>query len=164
MIKHIKKGFLMAGILAVVLSLAGCPKEAGGSGGGSNSTLDSVKGTWISPKLNKTGGGEDLDGKVTISDSSITYDWVTSNSSVYESTLFTGSIEKILKQDSIVGIIGKNSDNKYKVFYIKNININSSFDLGMLNWGQTQNSLADAEDEFNVAYSLVNTYHTYLYQ
>ena len=56
--RHIKKGLLIAGILASVLSLAGCPKEAGeGNGGGSGATTyptswasisanDPLIGTW----------------------------------------------------------------------------------------------------------------------
>ena len=50
MIKHIKKGFLMAVILSAALSLAGCPKEAGSSGGGGTTetlSLNSIQGNWI---------------------------------------------------------------------------------------------------------------------
>ena len=47
----LKKGLLMAGILAAVLSLAGCPKEAGGNGGGEEPaatlSLEAIQGTWV---------------------------------------------------------------------------------------------------------------------
>ena len=43
----LKKGLVMALVIAAVLSLAGCPKEAGSSGGGeSGFNIASVEGTW----------------------------------------------------------------------------------------------------------------------
>ena len=49
----LKKGLVMALVMGAVLSLAGCPKEAGSSGGGESGgtpetlSLESIQGTWI---------------------------------------------------------------------------------------------------------------------
>ena len=50
----LKKGLVMALVMGAVLSLAGCPKEAGSSGGGGENggtpetlSLESIQGTWV---------------------------------------------------------------------------------------------------------------------
>ncbi|MBO4638385.1 MAG: hypothetical protein J5710_01375 [Treponema sp.] len=51
----LKKGLFMAGILAAILSLAGCPKGAGGNGGGNGFSIASIQGTWICSPYTSTG-------------------------------------------------------------------------------------------------------------
>ena len=44
----LKKGLVMALVMGAVVSLTGCPKEAGGNGGGeSGFNIASVEGTWF---------------------------------------------------------------------------------------------------------------------
>jgi len=154
MIKHIKKGLFMAGILAVVLSLAGCPKEAGSNGGGNEFYFDitSIEGTWeFKHKPERI---------VITSDSIDMYNTMSSNS-----LFFSGPITKILKSEkkSIIGIIVKNTKNtyttlhttkdKYYVFYIDINEINSKTSIGMLvpsNYEKDlgYDSIKNAEDDF----------------
>ena len=155
MIKHIKKGLLMAGILAVVLSFTGCPKEAGGSSGGDNGfyfDITSIEGTWeFEHKPERV---------VITSDAIDMYNTMSSNS-----LFFSGPITKILKSEkkSIIGIIVKNTKNtnttlhttkdKYYVFYIDINKINSKTSIGMLvpsNYEKDlgYDSIKNAEDDF----------------
>ena len=46
----LKKGLVMALVMGAVLSLAGCPKEAGGNGGegpAATLSLETIQGTWV---------------------------------------------------------------------------------------------------------------------
>ena len=162
MIKHFKKGLLMAGILAAVLSLAGCPKDAGGNGGGeSGFNIASIEGTWVCSPINNY----NVDESIVISSDSITQTRYNSTSS---SVQFSGDIVKTLHNNSYVGIIGKNSSNKYRLYFLKNINKNSSIEIAIFN-SSNYNSLEAAEGAFNdnshpgmIQDSL--EYHTYTYQ
>ena len=161
----LKKGLFMAAILTAVLSLAGCPKEAENNGGGSGFSIASIEGTWICSPYTSTG----CDQSFVITSNSVTvtlYD----TSDGYNSVRFSGEIVKTLKNDSIVGIIGKNSSNEFKVYYLRNINTNTSVEVGLPDGDEdTEDSLEEAEEEFNY---ITNTplfrnqieYHTYLYQ
>ena len=160
----LKKGLFMAGILAAVLSLAGCPKEAGGNGGGeSGFNIASVEGTWFCSQINNYNIGE----SIVISSDSITqtrYD----NSDGTSVVQFSGDIVKTLHKNSYVGIIGKKSSNKYRLYFLKNINKNSSIEIAIFN-SSNYNSLEAAEGAFNdnshpgmIQDSL--DYHTYTYQ
>ena len=161
----LKKGLVMAGIIAAVLSLAGCPKEAGSSGGGDNEfNIASVEGTWVCSPYNSVGSDE----SIVITSNSITVT-LYNTSTGYNSVRFTGEIVKALKNNSIVGIIGKNSSNKFKVYYLKNINNNNSIEVGLYSVSGTVDSLAAAEEEFNdwTNSSLLMEqleFHTYSYQ
>ena len=164
MIKHIKKGLLMAGILAAVLSLAGCPKEAESSGGGNGFSINSIVGTWICSPYNSVGSDE----SIVITSNSITVTLYNTSTS-YNSERFSGEVVKTLKNNSIVGIIGKNSSNNFKVYYLKNINTNNSIEVGLYSVSSTVDSLAAAEEEFNdwTNSSILMDqleFHTYLYQ
>ncbi|MCR5436818.1 MAG: hypothetical protein K6E97_07115, partial [Treponema sp.] len=140
MIKHIKKGLFMVGILAAVLSLAGCPKEAGSSGGGegNNFNIASVEGTWIY-------SGTNSNESVVITSNTIT---ITKYNTSLSSIAFSGAIVKTLTKGNYVAIIGKNIEGKYKGYYLKNINTNTSIDVGRWNGDNLRDSLEEAENEF----------------
>ena len=140
MIKHFKKGLLMAGILAAVLSLAGCPKEAGGE----TFSITSIEGTWVCSPYNST---TNIDEIILISSDTIKqtlYD----PSDGWTSDQFEGEIVETLQSNSYVGIIGKNSSDKFRLYILKNIKKNTSIEAFPCS---DDNTLENAEDFFNEA-------------
>ena len=154
----LKKGLVMALVMGAVLSLAGCPKEAGSSGGGeSGFNIASVEGTWLY-------SGTNSNESIVITSNSIT---ITKYNTSLSMVMFSGDIVKTLTKGNYVAIIGKNADGKYKGYYLKNINANTSIDVGRWNGDNLQDSLEDAESEFlNATETIFNNcnFKTYLYQ
>ena len=154
----LKKGLVMALVMGAVLSLAGCPKEAGSSGGGENGfNIASVEGTWLY-------SGTNSNESIVITSNSIT---ITKYNTSLSMVMFSGDIVKTLTKGNYVAIIGKNADGKYKGYYLKNINTNTSIDVGRWNGDNLQDSLEDAESEFlNATETIFNNcnFKTYLYQ
>ena len=161
----LKKGLVMALVMGAVLSLAGCPKEAGSSGGGegSNFNIASVEGTWSYETLH-----------VIFSSDSFSLKIGSLNNNPIEDA--SGPIIKTLKNNktSVVGIIVKNTTgvstltkkDKYHTFYLKKINLNSSIDMHIPLGEDGDDTLEEAETAF---YELSDypTYidsDTYLYQ
>ena len=157
----LKKGLVMAGIIAAVLSLAGCPKEAGGNGGGDNEfNIASVEGTWLY-------SGTNSNESIVITSNSIT---ITKYNTSLSIVMFSGDIVKTLQKNSYKGIIAKDSSNKFRLYILKNIKKNTSIEVA--DFGD-EDSLSLAEQNFEDATGsdgwakLIQdnlTYYTYIRQ
>ena len=160
----LKKGLVMAGIIAAVLSLTGCPKEAE-ENGGSGFNIASIEGTWFCSTYPGTQPYHSASIEITSTSISLTEIYVTN----YTEVTLSGEIVKTLHNNSFTGIIVKDSNDKFFTFYIKNIKDKKSIDVVHTKVNAKSDSLKEEEE---VYYTYANSslwqsymgFLTYLYQ